>query len=96
MIQDKRGRQYNLTRRIIGPQGIMLAVMDGERLAARFVYDTRKHTVSEALVYLEADRRQGIATAVYNLLEAEIGLPLRPSPRLLGDGKHFWAARRRR
>ncbi len=96
MIQDKRGRQYTLTRRLIGPQGIMLAVMDGEHLVARFVYDPRKHAVSEALVYLEADKRQGLATAVYDLLEAETGRPLRPSPRLLGDGKLFWAARRRR
>lgn len=96
MIQDKRGRRYTVTRRLIGPQGIMLAVMDDARLVARFIYDPRKHAVSEALVYLEADRRQGLATAVYDLLEAETGRPLKPSPRLLGDGKHFWAARRGR
>lgn len=93
-IRDREGRPYQVERKIIGPKGILLAVMDGERLVARFVYDPNRHAVSEALVYLTTDKRKGIATAIYNLLEAEIGRPLRPSPRLLGDGRLFWAARR--
>ncbi len=94
--QDRRGQTYRVERRIIGPKGIMIAVMDGPRLVGRFVYDPNRHVVTEALIYAEADKRQGIATAIYNLLEAEVGRPLKPSPRLLGDGKAFWAARRGR
>jgi len=48
------------------------------------------------LVYREADRRRGIASALYTLVEQDLGRPLRPSRiRSLG-GRAFWASRRQR
>jgi hypothetical protein len=45
-------------------------------------------------VYRETDRRRGIASALYKLIEEELGRPLRPSRIRSKSGRAFWAGRR--
>jgi hypothetical protein len=53
-----------------------------------------KGCISDVLVYREADRRRGIASALYRLIEAERSQSLRPSRIRSKAGRAFWAARR--
>ena len=51
----------------------------GEVLVARAVLRFFKCCIDGVLVYRETDRRRGIASALYKLIEEELGQPLRPS-----------------
>jgi hypothetical protein len=57
---------------------------------------TDKARVSDVLVYRREDRRRGIASALYQLIEADLGRPLIPSRIMSVDGKVFWAHRAHR
>src|SRR5262249_5181562 len=48
-------------------------------VVARAVVQVFKGCISDVLVYKEANRRKGIASALYALIEADLGRPLRPS-----------------
>jgi hypothetical protein len=53
-----------------------------------------KGCISDVLVYQEANRRKGIASALYRLIEDELGRPLVPSRVRSRQGKAFWQSRR--
>ena len=63
---------------------------------ARAVLHPMRGAVTDALVYREADRRRGIASALYDLIEQDLGQPLRPSRIRSTAGRAFWAKRRQR
>jgi hypothetical protein len=46
------------------------------------------------LVYRECDRRRGIASALYKLIEEDLGQPLLPKRIRSKTGRAFWASRR--
>ena len=52
--------------------------------------------VAVVLVYREADRRRGIASSLYDLIEQDLRQPLRPSRIRSKAGRAFWARRRLR
>jgi hypothetical protein len=61
-------------------------------LVARAVL--RLDQVRDVLVYRVRDRRHGIASALYRLIEEELGRPLKPSRIRSAAGQKFWANRR--
>ncbi|MFK5019530.1 hypothetical protein ACI4CV_27430, partial [Klebsiella pneumoniae] len=63
---------------------------------ARAVLNTGKGCIQDVVVYSVDDRRQGIATALYDAIEAEHGIKLAPNRTRLSDGKAFWRARQGR
>ena len=65
----------------------------GKVLVARAVLRFFKDCIDDVLVYREIDRRRGIASALYRLIEAELGRPLRPSRIRSKAGRAFWASR---
>ena len=53
-----------------------------------------KGFISDVLVYRKEDRRRGIASALYDLIEADLGRPLVPSRiRSTKASRAFWASR---
>ena len=53
-----------------------------------------KGCIDDVLVYKDSNRRRGIASALYRLIEVELGRPLVPSRIRSKSGKAFWATRR--
>jgi hypothetical protein len=49
---------------------------------------------SDAMVYQEPNRRKGIASVLYHLIEDEVGRPLQPSRIRSAAGRKSWASRR--
>ena len=75
--------------------GAVYYVNAGHNPVARAVLRVDLGCISDVLVYRREDRRRGIATALYDLIEAELGRPLRPSQvRSNKAGRAFWASRR--
>jgi len=66
----------------------------GNALVARAVLQVARGCVTEVLVYHQANRRRGIATALYRLIEADLGRPLIPSRIRSRAGSALWASRR--
>jgi hypothetical protein len=66
----------------------------GDEAIARAVAHVFKGCIDDVLVYRETDRRRGIASALYKLIEDELGRPLRPSRIRSAAGRKFWASRR--
>src|SRR5262249_60221186 len=66
----------------------------GEVLVARAVLRFFKGCIDEVLVFRQVDRRRGIASALYKLIEDELGQPLRPSRIRSKAGRAFWTSRR--
>lgn len=62
-------------------------------MVARAVLRFFQCCIDDILVYREADRRRGIASALYALIEAELGRPLRPSKICSRPDKAFCAGR---
>jgi GNAT superfamily N-acetyltransferase len=72
----------------------VFAVIDGKQVG-RLTFDVGSNHVRG--VEVDADyRRQGIATALYDYVENELGYHITPSKYLEPDGQKFWAARRLR
>jgi ribosomal protein S18 acetylase RimI-like enzyme len=65
-------------------------------MVARAVLHPMRGAVTEILVHRETDRRRGIASALYDLIELDLGRPLRPSRIRSIAGRAFWARRRQR
>ena len=64
-----------------------------EALVARAVLLFFQGCIDHVLVYRQADRRRGIASALYSLIEGELGRSLRPSRIRSKAGRAFWASR---
>jgi hypothetical protein len=92
-ITDKFGRIYTVTSTPLGAGALLYYVHAGEVLVARAVLRFFKGCIDDVLVYREADRRRGIASALYAAIEAELGQPLRPSRIRSKAGHAFWASR---
>jgi hypothetical protein len=69
--------------------------LDGNAVVARAVLQIGKGCISDVLVYHKANRHRGIASALYRLIESELGRPLVPSRIRSRAGHAFWASRRR-
>jgi hypothetical protein len=94
-IIDKFGITYTVTRAPLGARVVVYYVYAGNLSVARAVLRVDLGCISDVLVYRREDRRRGIATALYDLIEAELGRPLRPSQvRSNKAGRAFWASRR--
>jgi hypothetical protein len=93
-IRDKFGIAYEVTRTRLGANAVAYYAHAGDILVARAVLQVFKGCISDVLVYRQSDRRRGIASALYSLIEAEIGRPLQPSRIRSKAGRAFWASRR--
>ena len=61
---------------------------------AGFKYQEPKHLFTTDVVVLEAYRRKGIASKMYNVAEKYSHLKIKPSPILSDDAKEFWKQRK--
>jgi hypothetical protein len=77
-IVDKLGASHAIDAKIVAGT-IVYTVHAGDTLVARAVLHPVRECVTDVLVYCEADRRRGIASALYKLIEQDLGRPLRPS-----------------
>lgn len=76
-ITDKFGIAYTVTRTPLGANAMAYYAHTGDILVARAVLQVFKGCISDVLVYRQADRRRGIASALYKLIKDELGQPLR-------------------
>jgi GNAT superfamily N-acetyltransferase len=60
---------------------------------ARAVLSLKRDRINEVMVWPD-HRRRGIASALYRLIEADLGRPLRPSRMRSEVGQAFWKARK--
>jgi predicted RNA methylase len=99
-ITDKSGKSYTVVRKF-GTGSVTYTVRDGRSDVASFYVRSAPwlNTISVANAgVIETHQRRGIATAVYNLVEADtaaLGAKLMPQGRssLSTDGRAFWAKR---
>src|SRR5262245_15155649 len=64
----------------------------GEVLIPRAVLQFFKCCIDDVLVYNETNRRRGIASALYHLIETELGRSLRPSRVRPKARRALWAS----
>jgi hypothetical protein len=95
-IIDRFGAVYAVARKPWGHGVTIYYVSADQQLVARALVLTDKARVSDVLGYRREDRRRGIASALYQLIEADLGRPLIPSRIMSVDGKAFWAHRAHR
>ena len=93
-ITDRFGVSYTVTRTSLGPNATAYYAHAGDATVARAVLRLDKGWISDVLVYRKEDRRRGIATALYALIETQLGRPLRPGPIKSKVRKAFWESRR--
>jgi len=93
-ITDRLGITYTVTRTPLRANAVIYNAFAGDVSVARAVLRVEKGCISDVLVYRKADRRRGIATAMYALIEADLGRPLRPSRIRFRSkvGRAFWAS----
>ena len=95
-IEDRFGTTYTVKRWPLGDGSMVYYVLAGDDVIARAVLKVLRGCVTDVLVYHQVNRRRGIATALYRLIEADIGQPLVPSRVKSRLGRAFWASRTRR
>jgi hypothetical protein len=95
-IADRFGTTYAVKRWARGNGSMLYYVLAGDRPIARAVLKLITGCVTDVLVYHQVNRRRGIATALYRLIESDIGRPLVPSRVKSRLGRVFWASRTRR
>jgi len=80
-IVDRFGTSYTVKRWPNGDGTMLYYVLslDGDAVVARAVLQPFRGCVTDVLVYHQANRRRGVATALYPLIEADLGRPLVPS-----------------
>ena len=95
-ITDRFGITYTVTRTQLdaGIGTTVYHVHAGEVLVARAVLRFFQGCIDHVLMYRQADRRRGVASALYSLIEGELGRPLRPSRIRSKTGRAFWASRK--
>src|SRR6476619_7997812 len=94
-ITDKLGTDYAVDAKLVSGM-IVYTVRSGDEMVARAVFHPMRGAVTDVLVYREADRRRGIASSLYDLIEQGLRQPLRPSRIRSKAGRAFWARRRQR
>ena len=94
-IFDKLGAAYTVDAKLVAG-AIIYTAQAKDVLIARAVMHPMRGAVTEILIHREADRRRGIATALYDLIEQDLGRSLRPSRIRSTAGRAFWARRRQR
>lgn len=92
-ITDKHGIAYSVTSAEIGNGLITYHVSRDGVPVARAVLNKSKGCIQDVVVYSVDDRRRGISTALYDLIEAEHSIKLVPNRMRLTDGKAFWHSR---
>jgi hypothetical protein len=92
-ITDRFGTTYTVTSTPMGESAAVYHVLAVSELVARAYVRADLGYVREVLVYRHVDRRRGIASAFYALIEGELGQPLRPSRIRSKAGRAFWARR---
>jgi hypothetical protein len=95
-IVDRFGTIYAVRRKPWGDGATIYYVLAGETSVARALVLTDKPSVADVLVYSREHRRRGIASALYRLIETDLGKPLIPSRIKSAAGKAFWAHRAQR
>ena len=91
-IVDKSGTEYAVDAKLDAGT-ILYTVHADDVTVARAVLHPMRGAVTEILVYRETDRRRGIASALYDLIEQDLRRPLRPSRIRSKAGRAFWASR---
>src|SRR5688572_12137711 len=94
-IVDRFGTSYVVQTKLVGGM-IIYTAHTGDAVVARAVLNPRRGAVTDVLVYREASRRRGIASAIYDLIEHDMRRPRKPSRIRSAAGKAFWAKRRQR
>jgi len=94
-IVDRFGTTYAVKRWPLGEGAVVYYVLalGGDAVIARAVLQVARGCVTEVLVYHQVNRRRGIASALYRLIEADLGRPLVPSRIRSRAGIAFWASR---
>lgn len=92
-ITDKRGRTYNISQAPMGLGMVVYYVTRESVPIARAVLNVARGCISDVVVYDTDERRQGIATALYDAIEAKRGIKLVPNGLKLDAGRAFWRAR---
>jgi hypothetical protein len=64
-----------------------------DNLIATFLYDKINKYMSNIVIFSDKYKRRGLATYIYDYIEKEQNIKLRPSPVLFDEGKLFWKAR---
>jgi hypothetical protein len=95
-IADRFGTIYEVTSQPLGETAeyYVRANIGRDEPVARALVNILRCCVTNVLVYREADRRRDIASALYRLIEADLGRPLRPSRMRSKAGRAFWASRK--
>jgi hypothetical protein len=96
-IVDRFGTTYAVKRWPLSDDSTVYYVLSlaGDAVVARAVLQVVRGCVTEVLVYNQTNRRRGIASALYRLIEADLGRPLVPSRIRSRAGLAFWASRSR-
>jgi hypothetical protein len=91
-IVDRFGITYAVKSWPLGEGAVVYYVLafGGNAVVARAALQVAKGCISEVLVYHQADRRRGIASALYRLIEVDVGR----SRIWLRAVRAFWAAGR--
>jgi hypothetical protein len=94
-IVDRFGTTYTVKSWPLGESAVVYYVLSltGNAVVARAVLRLEKGCISDVLVYHQSNRRRGIASALYDLVEADLGRPLVPSRIRSKAGRLFWARR---
>jgi hypothetical protein len=92
-ITDRFGIAYRVTRTPLGANTVVYHAHARSVLVARAVLRLNKGCINDVLVYRQADRRRGIASALYRLIEADLGRPLVPNRVRSKAGRAFWVSR---
>lgn len=94
-IRDRFGTAYRVTCSTLQADGtVIYYVHAGDEAIARAVVQVFKGCIDDVLVYKDSNRRKGIGTALYALIETDLGRPLIPSRIRSKAGRAFWASRR--
>lgn len=72
---------------------ISYAVYYSNNFIATFLYNKVYKHISNILIFDDEYKRRGLATYIYDYVEKEQGIKLRPSPVLLDEGELFWKNR---
>ncbi len=96
MIIDKHGMTYEVSSAEFAPGQVAFHVIKDGLPIARAALNVRRQCVSDVVVYDPSDRRKGLASALYDHIEREMGFTLVPNRLKLANGKAFWSARHAR
>src|SRR5215467_7115590 len=79
-ITDRFGISYTVARAPLAANAVAYYAYVGNTPIARAVLRLDRGYVSHALVYRKEDRRRGIASALYELIETDLGRPFGSEP----------------